>query len=101
MEQIQAKKVGLNFIIVIDGQKFVKVIKTDEDKALLESVKNKVLLYNKRPTKAIQAELLSIFDTKTAKANQEIAVKKGAKKVAKRMAKDTDKKTKKPAATCE
>lgn len=88
MAEIKAKQVGKNLIVVIDGQKFVKVI---NDKAEGDSIKNKITLYNKNESDMVKNQLLDIFDT----VSKEKAVAKGKKKAVKKVVKEKVKAVKK------
>lgn len=85
---IIAKKYGRNLIVVIDGQKKTRVIITDNDKKDEQSIKNKILLYNKKNNKLIKEEILYLIDGNKAKNDNLNAEKKGLKKSIKKETKN-------------
>lgn len=80
MEQIKAKQVGLNMIVVINEQKYSKKCTKEE----IDSIKNKILLYNKKPTKTLENQLIKMFDKTIEKKEIEKAKAKGIKKTIKK-----------------
>lgn len=89
-EEIKAKQVGNNLIVVIDGKKHTKVCKTKKES---DVIKNKILLFNKRNTKTLKGEILNLVD-KTIKAKEEKTAKeKGLKKAIKKATKKIAKKS--------
>lgn len=84
VEQIKAQKVGKNLIIVIDNKKLVKKDITDKEEV---SIKNKILLFNKKPNETLKKSIINLVDkTIEVKAKKE-ALKKGLKKSIKKQPK--------------
>jgi len=92
MSEIVAKKYGRNLVIVIDGVKKTKIINTDKDKKDEESIKNKILLYNKKNNKMLKEEILYLIDTNKAKNDEVEAKAKGLKKSIKKETKKLESK---------
>ncbi len=87
MEQIKAKQVGLNMILVIEGTKYSKKCTKEE----IESIKNKVLLFNKKPNKTLQTTILGLIDKTIKEKEKKVAAKKGVKKAIKKEVKKVSK----------
>ena len=83
-QEISAKQIGNNLIVIIDGKKYTKVCK---DKKEIDPIKNKILLYNKRNTVALKEEILSIVDKVTQKKEEQKTKEKGLKKSIKKVLK--------------
>ncbi len=83
MNKIVAKKYGRNLVVVIDSQKMTKVINTDDDKKIEESIKNKILLYNKKNNESIKEQIISLINSTKSVKEKEIAERKGIKKAIK------------------
>lgn len=77
----KVKQVGNNLIFVIGGKQYSKAI---VDKTERESIKNKILLYSKRPSKAGLDFLIKYFDKAATKKETLIAKSKGVKKLVKK-----------------
>jgi hypothetical protein len=92
MSEIVAKKYGRNLVIVIDGVKKTKIINTDKDKKDEESIKNKILLYNKKNNKMLKEEILYLIDSNKAKNDEVEAKAKGLKKSIKKETKKLESK---------
>lgn len=90
MEQIKLKQVGQNLIAIIDGKQYSKMFANKEER---DSVKNKVLLYNKKPTKALQTAILKLIDKTIIEKETKIAKTKGVKKAIKKEVKKSAKKS--------
>jgi hypothetical protein len=80
MKTIVAKKYGRNLVIVIDDKKITKVINTEEDKKIEESVKNKILRYNKKNNEILKDEIIKLIDKTIVENENKIIEKKGIKK---------------------
>lgn len=91
MSQISAKQIGLNIIIVIDNVKYSK----KSDATEIASIKNKVLLYNKRPDAKRKQDIIRIFDKKIEEKEKKEATKKGIKKAISKVKKKVNKVVKK------
>ncbi len=76
-EQITARKIGKNLIDMIDNVKYVKVI---NDVETLESIQNKIKLFNKVNGKSKKQELIDILSPEKVK---EKATKSIIKKIEK------------------
>ena len=76
-EQITARKIGKNLIVMIDNVKYVKVI---NDVETLESIQNKIKLFNKVNGKSKKQELIDILSPEKVK---EKATKSIIKKIEK------------------
>jgi len=106
MKKLSAKQVGRNVITIIEGVKYSKKTVDNDEVA---SIKNKIDLFNKKPTKENLQKVIDIFDTgKEAREKQkltEIGIKKVIKKTKKEQANDGKKlkaeKTKKSKALIE
>ena len=83
-KEIVAKKYGRNLVVVIDGQKMTKVINTEDDKKVEESIKNKILLYNKKNNDSVKDQIIGLIDTTKQIKEKEVAEKKGIKKAIKK-----------------
>lgn len=82
--EIVAKRYGLNLVVMIEGRKITRVIKTDKDKEDEVLIKNKILLYNKRNNKNLLQEIINLVDTRKAEVEKQEAEKKGLKKAIKK-----------------
>jgi hypothetical protein len=93
-DEIVAKKYGRNLIVVIDGKKITRVINTDKDKKDEVSIKNKILLYNKKNNTLLKEQIIALVDSTKASKDEEVAVKKGLKQAIKKETKTSSKKSK-------
>jgi hypothetical protein len=84
MSEISAKQIGLNIIVIIDGEKYSK----KSDATEIASIKNKILLYNKRPDSKRKQDIIRIFDKKIGEKEKKEATKKGLKKAIKKVKKE-------------
>jgi len=90
-KEIIAKRYGKNLVVMIDGTKITRVIDTDKDKKDEVSIKNKILLYNKKNSKELKDQIIALVDTKKKEKEKKVAEKKGLKKSIKKEAKATTK----------
>lgn len=82
-EQIKSRKVGNKLFATIEGKVYQKVC-TDEE---VESIKNKILLYNKKPTKTLLNTIIKMIDKTIEKKEVATAKEKGVKKAIKKVTK--------------
>lgn len=81
MKEITFKQIGLNVILVIEGEKFSKKIEAKEDR---EKLKAQVEAYNKKPTAKALKIIQTIMTINTVKKKEEEVIeKKVAKKIKK------------------
>lgn len=93
-DEIAVKQVGMNIITTVDGKPHTKMIKEkDERTSFIESLKTKVLIYNKKPSKAKKEEILIMVSKELVEKEKKTAKKKGIQKIIKK-----DKKTAKKGA---
>lgn len=87
-DKITAKKIGVNLIATIDGQKYSAKL----DPEALEIVKKKIELYNKRNTDSNKKAIIKLLTPETVKkqvAKEKLEVKqKGIKKLVKKNLKE-------------
>lgn len=76
LEQLSAKKVGNNLIIIIDKKKYTKKV----DAESVKRISNKILLYNKNNNQTIKNELLDIFEPSRLVQEVQKSKEKGLKK---------------------
>ena len=91
MEEIKAKQVGKNVIVIIDNQKFTKVCTAEEATTL----KNKILLFNKKNSKSLKEQILKLVDKSIKVKEEKEAKTKGIKKALKKVTKSVKSKFKK------
>lgn len=84
-EEISAKQVGQNLLVIIDGKKYSKRLIDAESR---DRIKNKILLFNKRNSKTLKDELLDIFEPSRLVKEKEISKEKGIKSQLKSLQKD-------------
>lgn len=84
-EEIKLKQIGKNFITVVDNKKYTLV---NPSKKVLETLKTKILIFNKRNSGIKKKEILEIVDIKTQK---EEVLKTKVKGIIKVLKKDTKK----------
>lgn len=77
MEKIVAKQYGRNIVIFIKG---IKYSKKTIDNNEVKSISNKIELYNKKPSKAREDELINLLSPKKMEKEKKEAIKKGLKK---------------------
>lgn len=92
-EEIKAKKIGKNLVVMIDGDKLVKPNITDKD---LKSITTKILIFNKTNTPSKKKEIVEAMKTEVVKAKEvKAVVKKGITKAIKKEVKKSPKKSQK------
>ncbi len=95
--EIKCKQVGQNMIVVIDNEQYCKKMTETKDR---DSLKNKVLLYNKKQSETLKNQILKIISPKviekeikeTKKKGIEKGIKKETKKITKLKGKVKEKK---------
>lgn len=80
MKEIKAKQIGLSMLLVIDGKKYSKKCTKEE----ISSIKNKVLLYEKKPSETLKKQILKLIDKTIIEKETIKAKEKGLKKAIKK-----------------
>lgn len=86
-EKLSARQIGRNIIMMIESVKFSK--KTEDD-GEVKSIKNKIELYNKKPSKVLLDQIKGLMtSTKIKEKEVKAQVKKGVKAQVKKETKKT------------
>ncbi len=88
MEKITAKQIGSNLNVMIEGTRYTKSKITKEE---VTTIKAKIEMYNKKPSKAKQEEIIKMVSKAAIEKEKVEMVKKGIKKALKKETKKVSK----------
>lgn len=86
--EIKCKQIGQNMIVIIDNEQYSKKIIDTKDR---DSLKNKVLLYNKKPSDSLKNQILKIISPTVVAKETKAIKKKGLEKAIKKESKKSSK----------
>lgn len=69
-KEISFKQIGQNVIVIVDGQQFTKKMAEKSDR---ESLKEKILTFNKKNTVTLQKEIVAVFTVQAEATKEKIA----------------------------